>query len=147
MGEITDLRQRCEKYELAGREILAGYSDAELAAMYNGAGPDAWPDDLRGLLTRAMLLFKPVVLIHDVQYTLSDGTAAGFAKTVSDWRTNCHKIFAADWPLWTPRMLSKAYRRERLYWYGVMTAANFAIETTAARDAWQAAYQRRSQNV
>ena len=44
-------------------------------------------------------------------------------------------------------MLSKAYRRERLYWYGVMTAANFAIATAAARDAWLAAYQRRSQNV
>lgn len=147
MEEITELRQRCEKYELAGREILAEYSDAELAEMYNGAGPDAWPDDLRGLLTRAMLLFKPAVLIHDVQYTFSDGTEAGFAQTVSDWRTNCHKIFAADWPLWTMRMLSKAYRRERLYWYGVMTATNFAIATAAARDAWLAAYRRRSQNV
>ena len=85
MEEIAELRRLCGKYELAGREILAEYSDAELAGMYNGAGPDAWPDDLRGLLTRAMLLFKPAVLIHDVQYTFSDGTETGFAQTVSDW--------------------------------------------------------------
>lgn len=145
MEDIATLRRLCDQYELSGREILAELSDEELRTMYNGAGPDAWPDGLREILTRAMTLFTPAVLIHDVQYTFSDGSENGFAQTVSDWRTNCSRIFAAGWPLWTPRMLSSAYRRERLYWYGVMTAAGFAIATDAARDAWRAAYLRRSE--
>ena len=37
--EIVELKDACERYNLCGREILASYTDEELAAEYNGAGP------------------------------------------------------------------------------------------------------------
>ena len=37
--EISELRDACEHYNLLGREFLAAYTDEELTAEYNGAGP------------------------------------------------------------------------------------------------------------
>ena len=142
--EISELRDACERYNLRGREILAAYTDEELAAEYNGAGPDSWIPEAREILTKAMALFKPVVLIHDIQFGQSDGTDEGFAKTVSDWRANTRKILTAEYPLVTWRILNKSYRLNLAYWTGVMEAANLAISTRAAKDAWIAAHNKRS---
>ena len=80
LEEIAELRQKCEDYQLAGREILARFTLEEIAAEYNGAGPDSWLPEAREILTKAMELFKPVVLIHDMQFAQSDGSDEGFAK-------------------------------------------------------------------
>lgn len=91
-----------------------------------------------------MALFKPVVLIHDIQFAQSDGTDEGFDRTVSDWRANTRKILSAEYPLFTWRILNKSYRLNLAYWTGVMEAANLAISTRAAKDAWIAAHNKRS---
>lgn len=145
-SEILDLKDSCERYKLSGREILDKFTPAELAAEYNGAGPDSWIPEAREILTIAMALFKPVVLIHDIQFAQSDGTDEGFARTVSDWRANTRKIMAVEYPLFTWQLFSKSYRLNLAYWTGVMEAANLAISTRAAKDAWIAAHNRRSQN-
>ena len=147
LAEIEDIIQQCEDYRLSGREVLARFSLEEIAAEYNGAGPDSWLPEARDILTRAMALFKPVVLIHDIQFAQSDGTDEGFARTVDDWCANTGKIMNAVFPLFTWRLLNKGYRRELAYWTGVRQAADLAISTKAAKDAWLAAYKRRSQHA
>lgn len=144
--EIAELIDACRRYDLAGREILEDLSLEEIAAEYNGAGPDNWIPEAREILTKAMALFKPVVLIHDMQFAHSDGTDEGFARTVADWRANTRKILAAEYPLFTWRILDKSYRLDLAYWTGVMEAVNLAISTGAAKDAWIAAHNRRSQD-
>ena len=144
--EIEKLRIKCAEYGLVGREILDRFTLEELAAEYNGAGPDSWIPEARYLLTQAMVLFKPVVLIHDIQFAQSDGTDEGFSKTVDDWCANTKKIMAAEYPVWTWRLLDNNYRRELAYWTGVMKAVNLAISTRAAKEAWIAAHNKRSQN-
>ena len=50
LQEVRRLRLLCEKYELEGREILNRFSDEKLAEVYNGIGPEAFPDWLRAVL-------------------------------------------------------------------------------------------------
>lgn len=134
---VRKLREEAEKYNLRGVELLEKYSDAELAKWYNGAGPDSWPEEFRHLLTTAMELFAPVVLIHDVQYTFSDGTDEGFNKTVKDWKENCQIIFDAEYPFWTIRQLDREYRLKRTYWWGIMKASTIAISSSIAAGCWR----------
>ena len=143
LAEIDLLRRKCEEYHLAGREILHEFTLEELAEEYNGAGPDSWLPEAREILTRAMSLFKPVVLIHDIQFAQSDGTDEGFAETVADWCANTKKIMDAEYPLFTWKLLDRSYRRDLAYWTGVRKAADLAISTRAAKEAWTDAHERR----
>ena len=145
VSEIAKLRAACGDYQLDGREVLIPYTDAELSHIYNGAGPDRWLPLARDVLTSLMMLYKPVVLIHDVQFEHSDGTLETFNKVVADWKRNTRKIFDAEYPLWTWRMLRPSYRAERAYWYSVMQASNLGISGTTACNAWLDAYERRIQ--
>jgi len=144
LAEIYLLRQKCTEYQLAGREVLDHFTLEETAKEYNGAGPDSWIPEAREILTKAMALFKPVVLIHDMQFAQSDGTDEGFYRTVENWCENTRKIMASEYPLWTWRLLDKKYRLELAYWSGVRKAADLAISTPAAKEAWIAAHDRRS---
>lgn len=142
MMNIIKLLALCKEYDLAGKEILENYTIGELENIYNGAGPDSWHELPREILTAMMDLFAPLILIHDVQFFESDGSESGFRKTVNDWKINSDKIFRADYPLCTWKILSASYRRKRLYWLGVKTASDLAIQTPSARTAWQSAHQK-----
>ena len=126
--------------EMQGAEILEKYTNSALALdVYNGAGPDSWIPAAREILTKAMSLFSPAVLIHDAQYTESNGSREDFEETVRCWTVNTRKIFDAEFPLWTLKMLKRTYRVERAYWWGVMKTSNAAIATETAFEAYQAA--------
>lgn len=145
--EVAGLREKCLAYALEGAEILEKYSNAELARdVYNGAGPDSWIPEVRTVLTNAMALFAPCVMIHDAQFTESDGTREGFAETVRCWTVNTRKIFDAEYPLWTWKMVARSYRISRAYWWGIMRAGNTAIAGEIAFSAYQAANQKRQEN-
>lgn len=146
LEEIASLKLECELYNLDGREVLDQFTLEEIAAEYNGAGPDSWLPVAREALTAAMHLFKPVVLIHDMQFAQSDGSDEGFAKTVDDWCRNTRKIKNALYPLSWKILFDKRYRCTFNYWTGVMEATNIAISTPSAKNAWIAAFQKRSQN-
>ena len=144
VNEIAKLRAACGDYQLDGREVLIPYTDAELSHIYNGAGPDRWLPLTRDVLTSLMMLYKPVVLIHDVQFEHSDGSEAGFQHTVACWRHNIRVIFDDNYPLWTWRwLLSREYRLRRAYWWSVMKTATIAISGDEARKAWIDAHNRR----
>ena len=134
--ELAFLRFECGRYNLDGREILDRYTDAELSTIYNGAA--------REILTKAMSLFSPVVLIHDAQYTESTGRREDFEETVRCWTVNTRKIFDAEFPLWTLKMLKRSYRIERAYWWGVMKTSNAAIATETAFEAYCSAANRQT---
>ena len=146
--EIEELRERAEKWDLSGRELLERYTPEELGEMYNGAGPDSWIPEAREVLTKAMSLFKPAILIHDVQFAQSDGSAIGFEQAVADWCRNTSRIVSIEFPLFTWRILSRSYRLNMAYWYGVMFAANAAISSPEAKRVWiVACNDRRKKNV
>ncbi len=145
--ELSLLRYECKRYALEGCEILKKYTDSELSHIYNGAGPDSWKPIARQILTELMKLFKPEILLHDVQFEESDGTRETFDHVTDLWKRNCRKIFDTEFPLWTWKILKRSYRIERAYWWSVMLAGNTAIGTELAFEAWIQAKERRNQQL
>lgn len=144
LREVKEIADLVEKYQLDGREILEKYLLEEVAEIYNGAGPDSWIELGRELLTVFMSLFKPVIMIHDLDFNESDGAEETFQEVTARWKANSKRIMNTEYPLWTWRQLSRDYRLKRAYWYGVMLLANEAISGDNARAAWQAAFKRKT---
>ncbi len=143
LKEVKEIADLVVKYKLDGREILEKYLIEEISEIYNGAGPDSWIELAREVLTALMSLFKPVVMIHDMDFNESDGTEATFQVVTARWKANSKRIMNTEYPLWTLKQLSRDYRLKRAYWYGVMLLANEAISGDNARAAWQAAHNRK----
>ena len=107
MGTTTEearrLREQCEKYELENREILAKYTDEQLADIYNGIGPEAFPQWLRAALDAVHPSLAPVAFIHDVEWHESDGSEESFAESNARFRRNGVKVACAAFAWWRPR--------------------------------------------
>lgn len=103
IAEVRHLRELCEKYQLERREILAKFSDEELAKIYNGMGPDAFPDWMRKALDALHPSLKCVVLIHDVENELSDGTEESFQASNDRFRHNGIKVAKIEFKWYNPR--------------------------------------------
>ena len=103
IDEVKRLKSLCEKYELEGREILSKYTDDELAAIFNGIGPDAFPQWLRSALDALHPSLAPVAFIHDVEWHESDGTETAFAESNARFRRNGCKVASAAFGWWRPR--------------------------------------------
>ena len=103
VNEVKKLRALCEEYELEGREILAKYTDDELAVIYNGIGPEAFPAWLRTALDALHPSLAPVALIHDAEWSESDGKRETFAESNARFRRNGWKVASAAFGWWRPR--------------------------------------------
>lgn len=103
IDEVKRLKALCEEYELEGREILSKYTDDELAAIFNGIGPDAFPQWLRSALDALHPSLAPVAFIHDVEWHESDGTETAFAESNARFRRNGCKVASASFGWWRPR--------------------------------------------
>ena len=51
LKEIKKLKALAEELQLENREIIRKYKITELASIYNGIGPDSFPEWLRGLVS------------------------------------------------------------------------------------------------
>ena len=101
--EARRLRELCERCELENREILAKYTDEQLAAIYNGIGPEAFPQWLRAALDAVHPSLAPVAFIHDVEWHESDGSEESFAESNARFRRNGCKVACAAFGWWRPR--------------------------------------------
>ena len=103
VDEVKRLKALCDEYDLEGREILSKYTDDELAAIFNGIGPDAFPQWLRSALDALHPSLAPVAFIHDVEWHESDGTETAFAESNARFRRNGRKVASAAFGWWRPR--------------------------------------------
>lgn len=97
---MTDL---CERFDLEGRNALKGFTNTELGSMYNGIGPAKFPAWLRAVLDALHPSLAPVAFVHDIEWSLSDGTRESFAASNSRFRRNGFKVAKALYPWWRPR--------------------------------------------
>ena len=74
-----------------------------LAQIYNGVGPDAFPEWLRGFVTALHPSLAAVAFIHDVEWHESDGTDKTFRATNERFRRNGRKVAQAEFGWWNPR--------------------------------------------
>lgn len=116
MKTIAQLIELAARHDLAGREILAEFSEDELKKIYNGLGPDRFPKWLRTIVTEANGLFEPAALIHDVRYHIG-GTRDDFTAANNEFRLNCYALVCAAYAWYDPRRYKWLFRAWRYAGY------------------------------
>lgn len=104
--QLTELITAARQNRLDHVEILDKYSMQELSEIYNGIGPDRFPEKLRAFVTSLNDIFEPAALIHDVEYH-EGGSKADFSAANTRFRTNCALLVDNAYAWYDPR---------RYYW-------------------------------
>lgn len=78
LTSITYLRTEVARLRLIGRDLVLTLPTDTLADCYNGTGPEFLPQRIRQKLDALARPFLPSVMVHDVEFTLSDGTRRSF---------------------------------------------------------------------
>ena len=103
LKEVKRVTELCEKYELEGRDVIKGYTNPQLGSMYNGIGPEKFPGWLRAVLDALHPSLAPVAFIHDIEWSLSDGTKASFTESNRRFKRNGYKVAKAMYGVFNPR--------------------------------------------
>lgn len=136
--EIERVRRLAYDYDLRATNKLLKYCDEALQAIYNGVGPDRWPENVRRLLTGLAALYAPAVMIHDVEFKESDGTVSSFLDTVEHFKANVKIIQRAEYPFWTWAMLRPSYRVRRAAAIALGAALAAAVSSDTALGIYKA---------
>ena len=87
--ELSDIRSSAIRLHLDGSTFLANLPIDILAAAYNGTGPEFLPQKIRDKLDAACRPFLPSVMVHDVDFTFSDGSEESFKQANRRLFWNC----------------------------------------------------------
>ena len=107
-----ELVRKAYDLKLENVHILDKYSITEIGKIYNGIGPDRFPDWLREIVTASAGLFEPAALIHDVEYHVG-GTREQFTAANDRFKQNCYTLVKDRYGWYDPRRylwLNKARR-------------------------------------
>lgn len=102
LATVSHLRSEVARLRLVGRDLVLALPLDVLAAAYNGTGPEFLPDAIRAKLDDFARPFLPAVMVHDVDFTYSDGTVGSFRSANRRLLVNC-LICALDahpWHSW-----------------------------------------------
>ena len=99
---ITNLRADVARLRLLGRDLVLALPTDRLAECYNGTGPEFLPQRIRQKLDAACRPFLPAVMVHDVDFTFSDGTRRSFLVANQHLLFNCLScaMDASPWYSW-----------------------------------------------
>ena len=114
--KIIHLMTLITKHGLAGKELLESFTVSEIVRIYNGVGPDRFPDWLRKIITEANGLFEPAALIHDVRYHVG-GNFNNFTEANVEFRENCYTLVNAAYSWYDPRRYKWLFRAWRYAGY------------------------------
>ena len=98
-AEIEELIATARAAKLEGVEVLNGDPEA-IALVYNGIGPEEWPEEWRRAITRCFDIFQPAALIHDLRFTYASGTRRDFNYANVEFHNNCLKLARYSIPWW-----------------------------------------------
>ena len=102
LKEIKELKALAEELQLENREIIRKYKITELASIYNGIGPDSFPEWLRGLVSSLHPSLAVVAFIHDIEWHESDGSKEKFTESNNRFKTNGYTVAKANYSWWNP---------------------------------------------
>ena len=89
-------------YKLEGADfaldVRNSMSDDEFAALYNGAGPERWAQEVRAKIGTWLVLFLPAVFLHDIRFSFADGTRIAFNFANMEFRDNCRALADLAYP-------------------------------------------------
>ena len=110
--KIIDLMSVVNRKNLFGKEILESFTVSEIVQIYNGIGPDRFPDWLRQIITKANGLFEPAALIHDLRYHVG-GDYEDFTEANNEFRENCYILVKDKYSWYDPRRYLWLFRARR----------------------------------
>ena len=102
LKEVKELKALAEELQLENREIIRKYKITELAGIYNGIGPDSFPEWLIGLLSTLHPSLAVVAFIHDIEWHESDGSKEKFTESNNRFKTNGYTVAKANYSWWNP---------------------------------------------
>ena len=97
--DIEALIATARAANLEGVELLNGDPES-IALVYNGIGPEEWPEEWRKAITRCFDIFQPAALIHDLRFTYASGTRRDFNFANVEFHNNCLKLARYSIPWW-----------------------------------------------
>ena len=103
LKKIKMLKELSESCKLENREIIGGYTMPELCSIYNGIGPDAFPEWLRNFVTVLNPALEPAAFIHDIEWHESDRSSEKFHESNARLERNCRRIAALKYCRLDPR--------------------------------------------
>ena len=106
LKEIKKLRTKAESLKLENAEILRKYNMQQLCSIYNGIGPDAFPDWLRDAISALHPSLSVVALIHDVEWHESDLSKETFAESNARFKRNGYTAAKAEYAWYDPGVTS-----------------------------------------
>ena len=109
---LTQIITTAKQNNLEGIDIINQFTYLEILHIYNGIGPDRFPEKVRELVTEINELFAPAALIHDLEYYIG-GTKEDFTAANDRFRRNCYTLAKAAYGWYDPRRyywLFKAWR-------------------------------------
>lgn len=100
--EIAQIRLEVERLRLNGWEFVLAVPFDSLLKAYNGTGPEKLPEAIRSKLDKIAKPFLPAVMVHDLDFTWSDGTVESFNRANDRLLENCVRcaIDAHPWYSW-----------------------------------------------
>ena len=110
---IKDLITMAEKLQLENWEITSRYTLPEIAAIYNGIGPEAFPGWLRNAISALHPSLAVVALIHDLEWHESDFSFASFSASNQCFKRNGYKAASGLFPWYNPRRYLVMYEARR----------------------------------
>ena len=101
-AHVAGLRERAVEAQLEGSAVIGAHTVDELAAVYNGCGPEWLPRSMREFLSRHFAEFAPAFLVHDWDFAHSDGTRLSFSRANDRLERNCRRLadLAHPWHSW-----------------------------------------------
>ena len=90
--ELSELLDKIIDYNLEINSEYWKLKQSDLLGIYNGIGPDSFPDYIRNKLSQMLELLLPAVLIHDIDFYFSDCTPKSFYESNNRFYRNIKKI-------------------------------------------------------
>jgi hypothetical protein len=137
MRDAVILRNRSKRLGLSASTRYWDMPGEKLNVMYNGYGPDKWPECLRAITTWLYRNFEATASIHDERYDGSDGTYAGWLEADDEFADNFKTEIESRYPFWSAWLWPL-----RVIALGKRTTAMEALEL-GGFTAWQNAWRRR----
>ena len=79
--------------------IFMALTDQDLSKIYNGYGPDSWPNNIRERITWIYRHYQLLAFIHDFEFTFSDCTKEGWLMTLANWKYNSSILLNKKYPI------------------------------------------------
>ena len=102
LEDIIRIRSEVERLHLDGWEFVLAVPLDSLLKFYNGTGPENLPAAIRKKLDKIAKQLLPAVMVHDLDFTWSDGTVKSFNEANKRLLKNCIicATDAAPWYSW-----------------------------------------------